>query len=53
MILFQLNKLDNETSEAIRINNDQYVRREIDSHTHEEKYEMIMQHWRMEMERIL
>lgn len=53
MILFELNNLDEQTNEAIRKNNDRHYRWEIDSITHEENYEAIQQHWRLETERIL
>lgn len=53
MILFELNNLDEQTNEAIRKNNDRHYRGEIDSITHEENYEAIQQHWRLETERIL
>lgn len=52
MILLQLNNLDRETGEAIQKNNDQYAR-DRDEIGHEERYEAIMQRWRMETERIL
>lgn len=53
MKLFLLNHLDDETKVKIDQNNARYWRREINEDEHEQTYETIMQHWRMETERIL
>jgi hypothetical protein len=53
MIPYLLNHLDEITKEKIKKNNDQYARGEIREQDHEHNYEAIMQHWRMETERIL
>ena len=53
MKLLQLEYLDRETKEGIQKNNDKYARREISHDDHEECYEILMQTWRLETERIL
>ena len=53
MQLIRLEYLDRETKEGIQNNNDKYARREISHDEHEENYELLMQTWRLETERIL
>ena len=53
MKLIQIEYLDRETKEKIQKNNDKYARREISHDDHEECYEILMQTWRLETERIL
>ncbi len=53
MILIQLYHLENETSEELRKNRERVWRREISEQEGEERFEAIMQRYRMETERIL